>query len=137
MRTRPVFRTFQQELKAAGADALKPLERVEIGDGPAATDEVNLVVANRAGAVLSAATILKSDFFSNLQKMSLPEWVSTPQQSGRLLKVLCRRIDGSPNFRRIPLVLGQQDQKLMQFVCGSGMPTAQVISRMIFIAVLC
>jgi hypothetical protein len=78
VRTRPVFQTFQQELKAAGADALKPLERVDVGDDPATIDEVNLVVANRAGAVLSAATILKSDFFSNLQKMSLPECVSTP-----------------------------------------------------------
>lgn len=73
VRTRPVFRTFQQELKAAGADALKPLERVDVGDDSAAIDEVNLVVANRAGVVLSAATILKSDFFSNLQKISLPE----------------------------------------------------------------
>lgn len=73
VRTRPVFRTFQQGLKAAGADALKPLERVDVGEDPAAIDEVNLVVANRAGAVLSAATILKSDLFSNLQKMSLPE----------------------------------------------------------------
>ena len=73
VRTRPVFRTFQQELKAAGANALKPLERVDVGDDPAAIDEVNLIVANRAGVVLSAATILKSDFFSNLQKMSLPE----------------------------------------------------------------
>src|SRR5258706_12639122 len=43
-------------------------------------DEVNLVVANRAGVVLSAATILKSDFFSNLQKMSLPEWVSRSEE---------------------------------------------------------
>jgi hypothetical protein len=73
VRTRPVFRTFQEELRAAGADALKPLERVDVGEGPAAIDEVNLVVANRAGVVLSAATVLKSDFFSNLQKMSLPE----------------------------------------------------------------
>ena len=73
VRTHPVFRTFQQELRAAGADALKPLERVDVSDDTAAIGEVNLVVANRAGVVLSAATILKSDFFSNLQKMSLPE----------------------------------------------------------------
>lgn len=45
--------------------------------------------------------------------------------------MICRRIDGSPNFRRIPLVLGEQDQKMMQFVCGSGMPTVQVMSRTI------
>jgi hypothetical protein len=39
-------------------------------------DEVVRVVANRSGVVLSASTILKSDFFSNLQKMSLPEYVT-------------------------------------------------------------
>ena len=30
---------------------------------------------NRSGSILSASTILKSDFFSNLQKMTLPEYV--------------------------------------------------------------
>lgn len=38
-------------------------------------DEVSQVVANRSGAILSAQTILKSDFFSGLQKQSLPEYV--------------------------------------------------------------
>lgn len=38
-------------------------------------DEVSNVVANRVGAILSAQTILKSDFFLGLQKQSLPEWV--------------------------------------------------------------
>ena len=52
--------------------ALRPLERVS-ADGEAAADEVQTVVANRSGIILSASTILKSDFFSNLQKMSLPE----------------------------------------------------------------
>jgi hypothetical protein len=54
--------------------ALRPLERVA-ADGEAAPDEVRAIVANRAGIILSASTILKSDFFSNLQKMSLPECV--------------------------------------------------------------
>ncbi|KAF8490733.1 hypothetical protein JB92DRAFT_3007736, partial [Gautieria morchelliformis] len=50
-----------------------PLERVEVSQGLTLSDEVKQVVTNRSGSVLSASTILKSDFFSNLQKVSLPE----------------------------------------------------------------
>ena len=68
-----VIRTFEKELMAEGLHALKPLERVDVREGMPLPDEVKQVVANRTGAILSASTILKSDFFSNLQKMSLPE----------------------------------------------------------------
>ncbi|VDC06830.1 unnamed protein product [Peniophora sp. CBMAI 1063] len=122
----PVLKTFEKELTADGMAALRPLVRVDIGDGLALPDEVSAVVSNRAGSILSQSTILKSDFFSNLQKMSLPE-----------------RIDGAPNFRRVPLVLhlaqrgedadadvdfvpGAQDSR---WVCGSGMPTVQGLRR--------
>ncbi|KAG5731255.1 hypothetical protein E4T56_gene14356, partial [Termitomyces sp. T112] len=88
VKNRPVIKTFQKELFAEGIDALKPLERVDPKEGMADPDEVTQVVANRRGSILSASTILKSDFFLNLQKMSLPE-----------------RIEGSPNFRRVPLTL--------------------------------
>ncbi|KAG6902829.1 hypothetical protein C0995_010714 [Termitomyces sp. Mi166 len=88
VKNRPVIKTFQKELFAEGIDALNPLERVDPKEGMADPDEVTQVVANRRGTVLSASTILKSDFFLNLQKMSLPE-----------------RIEGSPNFRRVPLTL--------------------------------
>ncbi|KAF8121766.1 inositol hexakisphosphate-domain-containing protein [Boletus edulis] len=67
---RPVIKTFKKDLDAGGLDALIPLERI---DGVAHPDEVKQVVANRSGSILSASTILKSDFFSNLQKMTLPE----------------------------------------------------------------
>ena len=70
-----VFETFEHEMLAQGPDALKPLERVSVTDGVAFPDEAKQLVANRTGIVLSAATILKSDFFSGLQKMSLPECV--------------------------------------------------------------
>jgi hypothetical protein len=73
-----VFETFEKELNGAGANALKPLERLEVSDGMAMPDEVARIVANRSGVMLSASTILKSDFFSNLQKMSLPECVPHP-----------------------------------------------------------
>jgi hypothetical protein len=71
----PVLKTFEKELMAEGIAALKPLVRVDIGDGVALPDEVSKIVSDRSGTILSASTILKSDFFSNLQKMSLPELV--------------------------------------------------------------
>lgn len=80
----PVIRTFEKELLSAGINSLKPLERADVADGEALPDEVKQVVMNRSGAILSASTILKSDFFSNLQKMSLPESVFN-QTSHRLL----------------------------------------------------
>ncbi|KIJ13397.1 hypothetical protein PAXINDRAFT_170473 [Paxillus involutus ATCC 200175] len=125
---RPVIKTFEKELVADGLNALIPLERTEGNDGIAHPDEVKQVVVNRSGSILSASTILKSDFFSNLQKMTLPE-----------------RIDGSPNFRRVPLHLklgscgkpsptesmeplpdGAGNGKML---CGSGMPTVQGLRR--------
>jgi len=70
-----VLKTFEKELAADGLTALKLLERAQVTEGEAMPDEVTQVVTNRNGAILSASTILKSDFFSNLQKMSLPEYV--------------------------------------------------------------
>jgi hypothetical protein len=70
---RIVIKTFEKELMADSINALKPLERVDMREGLPLPDEVQQVVANRSGTILSASTILKSDFFSNLQKMSLPE----------------------------------------------------------------
>ncbi|KAI9439769.1 inositol hexakisphosphate-domain-containing protein [Lactarius indigo] len=123
----PVIKTFEKELLAEGIDALKPLKRVDLADGIALPDEVTNIVTNRSGSILSASTILKSDFFTNLQKMTLPE-----------------RIDGAPNFRRVPLVLqltserGTSSPNSISFtpssggnknVCGSGMPTVQGLRR--------
>lgn len=72
-----VIKTFEKELLADGINSLKPLERADVLDGVAHPDEVKQVVVNRSGSILSASTILKSDFFSNLQKMTLPECVIT------------------------------------------------------------
>ena len=70
----PVIKTFEKELNADGLNALMPLERADEADGVAHPDEVRQVVFNRSGSILSASTILKSDFFLNLQKMTLPEF---------------------------------------------------------------
>ncbi|KAG1727742.1 inositol hexakisphosphate-domain-containing protein [Suillus lakei] len=111
---RPVIKTFEKELMAEGLHALKPLERADMNESVARPDEVKQVVVNRSGSILSASTILKSDFFSNLQKMSLPE-----------------RIEGSPNFRRLASSrssspVDSADEKML---CGSGMPTVQGLRR--------
>ena len=68
-----VIKTFERELIEEGINALKPLDRVDDKAGVADPDEVTRVVVNRSGSILSASTIIKSDFFSNLQKMTLPE----------------------------------------------------------------
>ncbi|PCH42051.1 hypothetical protein WOLCODRAFT_119866, partial [Wolfiporia cocos MD-104 SS10] len=126
--SRPVIKTFEKDLMSDSMRTLKPLERVDAAEGVALPDEVRKIVANRAGSVLSASTILKSDFFSNLQKMSLPE-----------------RIDGAPNFRRVPLSLrlvpsgsvspsegakpSSETTYNGRWICGSGMPTVQGLRR--------
>ncbi|OJT02262.1 Paladin [Trametes pubescens] len=127
VKDRPVIKTFEKELMSENLNTLKPLERVDVADGPQ-PDEVRHLVANRSGSILSASTILKSDFFSNLQKMSLPE-----------------RIEGAPNFRRAPLALrlvsspaspGSESDGIDfvaaqadKWVCGSGMPTVEGLRR--------
>ncbi|CDO71831.1 hypothetical protein BN946_scf184939.g55 [Trametes cinnabarina] len=130
VKDRPVIKTFEKELLQEDLNTLKPLERVDVVEGMALPDEVRKVVANRSGSILSASTILKSDFFSNLQKMSLPE-----------------RIEGAPNFRRVPLTLrlvpapasspGSDGHDNFDFVaaredrwvCGCGMPTVDGLRR--------
>lgn len=69
-----VIKTFEKELIAEGAGALKPLYRVDLADGVALPDEETSIVANRSGSILSASTILKNDLFLGLQKMTLPEY---------------------------------------------------------------
>ncbi|KAF5367062.1 hypothetical protein D9758_003884 [Tetrapyrgos nigripes] len=133
VKNRPVIKTFEKELIVEGMNALKPLERVDILEGVAHPDEVQQVVVNRSGTILSASTILKSDFFSNLQKMTLPE-----------------RIEGSPNFRRVPLTLkvmssgssspSEESEETYEvetlddgrMVCGSGMPTVDGLRRALY-----
>jgi hypothetical protein len=66
-----VFKTFEKELSTNHANAIKPLERIDVEEGYATKDEANIIVANRSGAVLSASTMLKSDLFINLQKVLL------------------------------------------------------------------
>ncbi|KAF7336949.1 hypothetical protein MVEN_02131300 [Mycena venus] len=126
VQNQPVIKTFEKELFTDGFNSLKPLERADVTDGVAHPDEVNQIVVNRSGSILSASTILKNDMFLNLQKMTLPE-----------------RIDGAPNFRRVPLTLPSMPSPSLspasstesltprdgKMVCGSGMPTVEGLRR--------
>ncbi|OXH32476.1 hypothetical protein J008_03246 [Cryptococcus neoformans] len=109
---RPVFKTLEKELEAGGLESLAPIEKMEPADGMALPDEVAQVVANRSGAILSAQTILKSDFFSGLQKQSLPE-----------------RVEGAANYRRLPLICEphhEEDSHVSpHYVYGTGMPSCE------------
>jgi hypothetical protein len=103
-----VIKTFEKEMTGDGINALKPLDRADDKSGVADPDEVTRVVVNRSGSILSASTIIKSDFFCNLQKMTLPEYVtilSFKFLKGLFTYLLHRRIEGVPNFRRVPMVL--------------------------------
>ncbi|TIC33606.1 hypothetical protein E3Q10_00674 [Wallemia mellicola] len=98
---RPVLRTFENEIKSGGLESLHALKRDENPpEGNALSDEVERVVRNRNGRILSAQTLLKSDFFSQLQKMSLPE-----------------RVEGAANFRRVSLSLAQNIEYYNTFNC--------------------
>lgn len=72
---RPVFQTFLDETKATGALSLRPLEMTDVAEGVALPDDIAQTEANRSRSIISVSTILKSDFFSNSQKMALPECV--------------------------------------------------------------
>ncbi|KAG8898129.1 hypothetical protein FRB99_007645 [Tulasnella sp. 403] len=118
VKNRPVFKTFEHEMDADNSTSLKLLERMDVSEGMAFPDEIAQTVANRSGTVLSASTILKSDFFSNLQKMSLPE-----------------RIEGAANFREVPLVIALPEELWAPLsgvnnaknitVAGTGMPQTE------------
>ena len=73
VKARPVIKTFEKEMVHGGISALQPLVGASAKGDMASPDEVTQVVMNRSGGILSASTILKSDFFSNLQKMTLQE----------------------------------------------------------------
>ena len=57
---RPVLKTLFSEFDQAGLDALTPLEPMVAGvPGNVATDEVDAVVSNRSGRILSANTMVR------------------------------------------------------------------------------
>jgi hypothetical protein len=62
VKDRPVFKTIERELDNIGVEGLVTLER-PTKTGIALSDEIHDFVATRSGQVLSAFTLLKSDYF--------------------------------------------------------------------------
>lgn len=89
----PVFETIAKEFDKIDISTIMPLQKVDASDGMALSDEVQEVVSHRSGSILSAYTMLKSDFFSGILKLGLPE-----------------RIEGMPNLRGVPLLLTPPSQ---------------------------
>lgn len=127
----PVFDTIAKEFDKIDISTIMPLQKVDVSDGMALSDEVQDVVSHRRGNILSAFTMLKSDFFSGILKLGLPE-----------------RIDGMPNLRGVPLLLApptstgnNQNQGAAPLTpktpivmhgretWGSGMPTVEGLRR--------
>ncbi|KNF00354.1 hypothetical protein PSTG_06525 [Puccinia striiformis f. sp. tritici PST-78] len=108
-----VFKTILDELNGAEIHALTPLELGTFAThGGDWTEEEQTVVARRSGIILSAQTILKSDFFVGLQKMTLP-----------------MRVEGLPNIRQVPISLKGHQAPGDQSIFGSGMPTVDGLRR--------
>jgi hypothetical protein len=100
---RPVFKTLEREFDGASLHALTPLGART--DHVTQSNEMQKAIASRKGRILTAQTILKSDFFSGLQKKSLPE-----------------QIEGAPNFRRVTTRERLREQPGVT-IYGVGMPT--------------
>lgn len=126
VRRQPVLQTIGKELDKVDLALITPLHRMEAADGMALDDEVNEVIANRDGSILTAYTMLKSDFFSGIAKVHLSQ------------------IEGIPNLRSIPLLVGGADHSPPEFgsaeqptalslpgreTWGSGMPTLDGLRR--------
>ncbi|CAO1618211.1 unnamed protein product [Sympodiomycopsis kandeliae] len=104
VKRQPVLQTIGKELDKAELSLITPLHRIEAADGMALDDEANEVVANRDGSILTAYTMLKSDFFSGIAKAHLSQ------------------IEGIPNMRSIPLLVGSLDGSASSSEMGSAGP---------------
>ncbi|KAK0535009.1 hypothetical protein OC835_002504 [Tilletia horrida] len=86
--SQPVFDTIARGFNKIDIETIMPLQKVDAGEGLAMADEVADVVQNRKGSILSAFTMLKSDFFVGIVKAGLKE-----------------RIEGAPNLRGAAMIM--------------------------------
>ncbi|KAE8262142.1 hypothetical protein A4X09_0g7527, partial [Tilletia walkeri] len=94
--SQPVFETIARGFNKIDMETIMPLQKVDsVNSTPArgeegglGVDEVSDVVQNRRGSILSAFTMLKSDFFVGIVKAGLKE-----------------RIEGAPNLRGAAMIL--------------------------------
>ena len=118
VRKQPVIDTIAREFNRDDIMTITPLRKIEPHDGKALSDEVQDVVQNRHGRILSEYTMLKSDFFSGILKAGLP-----------------LRVDGMPNLRAVPPIVHLNSERGLdplptaQETWGSGMPTIDGLRR--------
>ncbi|KAE8220931.1 hypothetical protein CF326_g8662, partial [Tilletia indica] len=98
--SQPVFETIARGFNKTDMETIMPLQKVDsVNSTPArgeeggggemgGVDEVSDMVQNRRGSILSAFTMLKSDFFVGIVKAGLKE-----------------RIEGAPNLRGAAMIL--------------------------------
>ncbi|KAE8244521.1 hypothetical protein A4X13_0g6535, partial [Tilletia indica] len=92
--SQPVFDTIARGFNKVDMETIMPLQKVDSVDSTPSrgeevgVDEVSDVVQNRRGSILSAFTMLKSDFFVGIVKAGLKE-----------------RIEGAPNLRGAAMIL--------------------------------
>ncbi|KAL9935714.1 hypothetical protein V8E36_005291 [Tilletia maclaganii] len=86
--SQPVLETIARGFNKVDIETIMPLQKVDAGNGSAMADEVAEVVQNRRGSILSAFTMLKSDFFVGIVKAGLKE-----------------RIEGAPNLRGAGMII--------------------------------
>jgi protein-tyrosine phosphatase len=90
VRDQPVLSTFWSDTEKEDLATITPLQKVDSKSaGQALNEEVEEVVSNREGSVLSSYTMLKSDMFPGLAAQALSQ------------------IEGIPNLRGVNAVLGQ------------------------------
>ncbi|PWN31661.1 uncharacterized protein FA14DRAFT_127972 [Meira miltonrushii] len=88
VRDQPVLSTFWADTDKVDISTITPLQKVDNKSaGQALNEEVQEVVSNRSGSVLSAYTMLKSDMFPGLAAQALSQ------------------IEGIPNLRGVNAVL--------------------------------
>jgi hypothetical protein len=131
IRHRPVFRTIEKELEEGGLKGLTPIDRVELAEGMA----VSVTQITWEGADGSAARRsdsggsepIRSDFVgTDNPQIRLLLWVAETESArvcpwdGRSLTH--RRVEGAANYRRVPILVGDQDED--HSVYGTGMPSA-------------
>ncbi|KAE8236677.1 hypothetical protein A4X13_0g9066, partial [Tilletia indica] len=98
--SQPVFETIARGFNKTDMETIMPLQKVDSVNSTSArgeeggggemggVDEVSDTVQNRRGSILSAFTMLKSDFFVGIVKAGLKE-----------------RIEGAPNLRGAAMIL--------------------------------
>jgi len=131
IRHRPVFKTIEKDLEEGGLMGLTPIDRVELAEGMAVgvikiTCQGADGLAARRGDPSGSESIGSDPIGTDDPQIRLLLWSAKTEsarvcpQRGRSL--MYRRVEGAANYRRVPLVVGEQDED--HSIYGTGMPSA-------------